>query len=292
MRGMDAAILANVAKKETVAFLPKLVAALEAAGFSWFLPETDKKSIEAAGISFSDSHYQTAEWIGAHVSLIFSVGGDGSYLQAARVMADHPVSLVGIHLGNLGFLNLITPETLESRLADISDGAYDTEKRIFLSAKIRRADGTTEILPDVLNDIVIGRSGIGKMARIRLDINGRFLEEYPADGLVVATPTGSTSYAMSCGGPILDSRAESMVVVPICPHIVPATPLVLENDTEISIRPGLRETELSVSLDGNGDVRLLPKEEIVIATTEKPIRFIRFRDTDFYEIVSQKLLRR
>ncbi len=292
MRDMNAAILANVSKKETLAFLPKLAEKLEAAGFSWFLPEADRKTIEAAGISFPAEAYRTPEWIGAHVPLIFSVGGDGSYLQAARVMADYPVTLAGIHLGNLGFLNQITPETLEGRLADISAGAYDTEKRTFLSAKIRHKNGTTETLPDVLNDIVVGRSGIGQMVRIALYIKGRFLEEYPADGLVVATPTGSTSYALSCGGPILDSCAKSMVVVPICPHIVPATPLVLEKDTEISIRLGRRETELSVSLDGNGDIKLLQNEELMITQTEKNIRFLRFRDVNFFETISQKLLRR
>ncbi len=289
---MEAGILTNVAKKEMVDFLPKLTAALEAAGISWFLPESDKAGIEAAGISFSDDNYRTKEWIGTHVSVIFSVGGDGSYLQAARDMADYPVSLVGIHLGNLGFLNSIAPETLEERLADISCGRFETEKRIFLASEIHRADGTTEILPTVLNDIVIGRSGIGKMARIALYIGGTRMQEYPADGLIVATPTGSTGYALSCGGPILDSRMKATVVVPICPHIVPATPFVLPREAEITVYPGERETELSVSLDGNGDIRLFPNDELCILTTEKKIRFLRFRDTDFYETVSKKLLQR
>ena len=144
----------------------------------------------------------------------------------------------------------------------------------------------------MLNDIVVGRSGIGKMARLCLFIKDRFFAEYPADGLVVATPTGSTSYALSCGGPILDSCAENMVVVPICPHIMSATPLVLGKGTDISVRPGQRETELSVSLDGNGDIKLLRNEELRISQIKKKIRFLRFRDTDFYETVSQKIWQR
>ena len=289
---METAIFANVTKKEIVSFLPKLTDKLEAAGFSWFLPEDAQKDVAAAGIFFSPVHYRTTEWLGAHVPLILSVGGDGSYLQAARVMADYPVVLAGIHLGNLGFLNLITPEMLGNRLAEISAGAYDIEKRIFLSARICRADRSTEELPAVLNDIVVGRSGIGKMAHLRLFIKDRFFAEYPADGLVVATPTGSTSYALSCGGPILDSCAENMVVVPICPHIMSATPLVLGKGTVISVCPGQRETELSVSLDGNGDIKLLRNEELRISQIEKKIRFLRFRDTDFYETVSQKIWQR
>lgn len=288
---MDIAIIANAEKEEILSYVPPLMAELEKAGFRCYVPETVKEILEKRGIEIPAERFRPSDWIGAHVQLVFSVGGDGSYLQAARMMADYPVILAGIHLGNLGFLNSMTPENLCARLSDIAKGNYITEKRLFLSSYIRRADGTEETLPDVLNDIVVGHNAIGKMTRLLLYINGRFFTEYPADGLICATPTGSTGYAMSCGGPILGSAAETPEIIPICPHMMQGTPLVLPKETEITIRLPEREKRLHVSLDGNGEYRIYAGEELHIRPVHKKIRFLRFKDMDFFETAAQRLLK-
>lgn len=136
-------------------------------------------------------------------------------------------------MGELGFLNTISPANMKRRFQEIREGKYNVEKRVFLSSCIRHEDGTETPLPDVLNDIVIGHNMIGRMARLRLWIDDRFFQQYPADGLVISTPTGSTSYALSCGGPIMDSRAENMIIVPICPHMIQNFSMVLPMDRTV-----------------------------------------------------------
>lgn len=286
---MDIAILANAGKEEIRSYLSLLVQKLEAAGLHIYFPENTAESMKDMG--FSADYFRSVDWIGRHARFVFSVGGDGSYLQAARTMAEYPVLLCGIHLGNLGFLNCMAPEELAGRLPQLLRGEYVTEKRLFLSAHIHRADGGKEELPAVLNDIVVGHNAIGKMTRLLLYINGRFFAEYPADGLIVSTPTGSTGYAMSCGGSILDSSAETPEIVPICPHMMHSTPLVLPKDASIMIRLPRREKQLHVSLDGNGEYQIYANDELYIRPAQKEIGFIRFADTDFYETVAQRLLK-
>lgn len=289
---MNAAIFPNLGKPGVYGFLADLEKTFQAEGISFYLPECLKTAIEENGLSFAEDRYRSKKWIGENVQFLFSVGGDGSFLQAAREMAGHPMLLAGIHLGDLGFLNSITPENLAERLEEIKRGEYTVEKRVFLSSYIIRGDGTREELPDVLNDIVVGHDRIGKMARLRLYINGKFFQQYPADGLIVSTPTGSTSYTLSCGGPIMDSRAEQMLVVPICPHMIQNFSMILPYDAHIMIQLPEREEALHISLDGNGACTIRKNEELHIECRHREIGFLRFPDQDFFTTISSRLFPR
>lgn len=286
---MEAAVFPNIGKEQVYPFFETLAAAFAAEGIRFYLPDSARPHFERRGIRLAEETYRSREWLGENVRWLFSVGGDGSYLLAAREMADYPMLLAGIHLGDLGFLNSISPDTLRERLQKIKAGEYRAEERLFLSASVCRADGTETPLPDTLNDIVVGHNQIGKMTRLRLFINGKFFQQYPADGLIIATPTGSTSYALSCGGPILSASAQNMLVVPICPHMIQNFSMVLPAEDEIAIELPAREPLLHISLDGNGQYEIRAGEILRIRAAHKKIRFLRFADQDFFTTISQRL---
>lgn len=289
MNGMDVSVFPNTGKEEVYLFFKELAPALKEAGFRFYLPEEAKAAFEERHIYLQNEYYRSREWLGTHTEAAFSIGGDGSFLQAAREMAEYPILLAGIHMGELGFLNTISPANMTQRFREIAEGRYKTEKRVFLSSFIRHEDGTETALPDVLNDIVVGHNRIGRMARLRLWINGQFFQQYPADGLVISTPTGSTSYALSCGGPILDSCAENTLIVPICPHMIQNFSMVLPMEDTITIQLPDRERKLHISLDGNGEYKICRNECLCIRCVHKPIRFIRFPDQDFFSTISSRL---
>lgn len=289
MSGMEAAVFPNIGKDEVFPFFDKLAEVFAKEDFRYYLPDSAKSHFERRGIHLPVNVYKNRKWIGENLELLLSVGGDGSYLLAAREMADYPMHLAGIHLGDLGFLNSIAPDNLRSRLSELKSGTYRVEERLFLSACIRRKDGSLTQLPDSLNDIVVGHNKIGKMARLRLSIDGHFFQQYPADGLIISTPTGSTSYALSCGGPILSASAQNLLVVPICPHMIQNFSMVLPAESEVSVELPEREALLHISLDGNGQYEIRAGEELRIRAAHKKIRFVRFRDQDFFTTISNRL---
>ncbi len=289
MTAMNAALFPNTGKPEMFPFFKKMSPALEEEGIHYYLPHEARPYFEAHHIYLDGDHYKDRQWLGTHAEIGLSIGGDGSFLQAAREMAQYPILLAGVHLGDLGFLNTIAPSHMKERFRDLRYGRYQVERRLFLTSFIRHEDGTETVLPDVLNDIVVGHDKIGKMCRLRLRINDRFFQQYPADGLVISTPTGSTSYALSCGGPILPGDSQNMLIVPICPHMIQNFSLVLSRDDEITIQLPEREKKLHISMDGNGEYNIRKKEEIHIRGKENPIGFIRFAGQDFYSAISSKL---
>jgi probable inorganic polyphosphate/ATP-NAD kinase len=289
MRVMNISVFPNTGKEEVYLFFKELIPALKEEGFRFYLPESARPCFEERHIYLSEDYYQSYEWLGTHTTVGLSIGGDGSFLQAARDMAAYPILLAGIHMGELGFLNTISPANMKRRFQEIREGKYNVEKRVFLSSCIRHEDGTETSLPDVLNDIVIGHNMIGRMARLRLWIDDRFFQQYPADGLVISTPTGSTSYSLSCGGPIMDSRAENMIIVPICPHMIQNFSMVLPMDRTVKIQLPDREKQLHISLDGNGEYKICRNECLYIRCIHQKIRFIRFLDQDFFSTISSRL---
>ncbi len=279
----------NVGKEKLFAYLPSLLAALEKRGISYLLPLSMKESLVAGGIE-TDA-YGSLEELG-NTDCILSIGGDGSFLETARTFRDYPVLMAGIHLGDLGFLNSITPMDTEKRLDQILEGRYIEESRLFIDAVLKHKDGSQERLPSVLNDVVIGHNQIGRLARLKVSVNGHLIQEYAADGLVVSSPTGSTGYALSCGGPVLSPGDDRMIVVPICAHALQRFALVLKSSDTVEVRAPEREKDLHISLDGNESREFYNTDRLFMKGVNKPIRFIRFLDQDFFGTITQKLARK
>ncbi len=286
---MRIGIYPNVGKEKLFEYLPKLLALLEERGISYLLPLCMKEGLTAGGTQ--GAPYGTIDELG-NMDAILSIGGDGSFLETARTFRDYPVLMAGIHLGDLGFLNSITSEDTAMRLDQILAGQYVEESRLFIDAVLKHKDGSQERLPSVLNDIVIGHNQIGQLARLNVSVNGHLIQEYAADGLVVSSPTGSTGYALSCGGPVLGPGDDRMIVVPICAHTLQRFAMVMKSSDTVEVTAPARERNLCISLDGNESREFLNTDRLFMKGVNKPIRFIRFLDQDFFGTITQKLVRK
>lgn len=189
--------------------------------------------------------------LGAQVDLVIAIGGDGTMLYAARRVASQGVPLLGINRGRLGFLTDVKPDSLEDALTAILNGDYSSEQRAMLEARIDLDDGEPGAPMLALNDVVVQGRDSGHMLDYVTWVDGSYVNSPAGDGLIVATPTGSTAYALSCGGPIIHPAVDAMVMVPICPHTLSDRPLVLNGASAVEVRIDRRvETKAEVFCDG------------------------------------------
>lgn len=221
--------------------------------------------------------------------LIVAVGGDGTMLHAASVAGEIDVPLLGVNRGRLGFLTDVSPVEMLESLDQIMAGNYSRESRLRLTATLSAADGS-EKTALALNDIVLQRRDTGRMLDFETRIAGRYVNTHMGDGLIVASPTGSTAYALSCGGPIIEPHLDALVLVPICPHTLSDRPIVIPADQEIEITLLEREdTNASVTADGHALGELQPDDRLNIAVSSSRITLIHPPGYDFYEILRSKL---
>ena len=226
------------------------------------------------------------------VDLMLVLGGDGTVLQAARETIHLRVPLIGVNLGSLGFMTQIELGSLETALDRLIAGEYREESRMLLQGKARLGDGTTkEGL--ALNDIVISRSGALRVVSVKIYVNGLFLHEYQADGIIITTPTGSTGYNLSAGGPLVEPGAKLLMLTPICPHSLNHRSIILspEDVVEIEIPMGKEDKKqvLDASFDGANSFHMETGDRIVIKKSEENARFIQLSSVSFLEILHQKM---
>lgn len=286
---MRFAIFPNLGKEKLFTFLPELLGMIEERKSSALLPLSMKKGLEAGGIK--GASYGSIDELG-NCDCLLSIGGDGSFLGAARTFRDYPILMAGIHLGELGFLNSITVEDAALRLDQILARHYTEESRLFLDSILKHEDGSQEWLTSVLNDVVIGHNEIGQLARLNLSVNGHLIQEYASDGLIVSSPTGSTGYALSCGGPVMGPGDDRMIVIPICAHTLQRFAIVLKCSDTVEVTAPPREKNLRISLDGSESCPFKTTDRLFIKGANKPIRFIRFADQDFFGTITKKLVRK
>ena len=221
--------------------------------------------------------------------LMIAVGGDGTMLYAAGVATGHDVPLLGVNRGRLGFLTDISPDEMLSGIGQILAGNYTQETRLLLTASIHYANGEHHSA-NALNDIVVQRRDTGRMLDVRTAIAGRFVNTHSGDGLIISTPTGSTAYALSCGGPIIDPAMDAVVVVPICPHTLSDRPIVVPAEQEIEVRLLARTgTQAEVMLDGHSLGGLTPDDRLSVSQADDRVTLIHPPGYDFYEILRSKL---
>ena len=224
-----------------------------------------------------------------YCDLIIAVGGDGTFLAAARVAADFDIPLVGINLGRLGFLVDISPEQLTSRLEPILNGQFKTERRCMLHAGIIR-DGEVIHRQTAVNEVVVHRWVTPSMIEIVTSIDGVYLNTQRSDGLIIATPTGSTAYSLSAGGPILHPGLNALVLVPLNPHTLSNRPIVIDDNVEIEISfSQTKQINALVTCDHLEIPDVLIGDKIVINKVDKAIKILHPEDHDFFNILRSKL---
>lgn len=224
------------------------------------------------------------------VDLLIVVGGDGTMLIAARAAADARVPVLGINLGRLGFLTDISPDRATESLARILDGEYVEDPRCLLSAHIG-ATGAPRIQQTAFNDVVLQKWNTARLIEFETYIDGRFVNTQRSDGLIVATPTGSTAYALSGGGPLLHPALDALVLVPICPHALSNRPLVVAGNSvvEIVVSGHTEPANVQISCDGQETVALRDGERVRIAKHACGLQLIHPVGHDHYRLLRAKL---
>jgi NAD+ kinase len=247
----------------------------------------------------------STEDLGRRCELVVVVGGDGTLLGAARALSGFGVPLVGINLGRLGFLVDVSPDQIEGCLDRILDGAYFEEARWMLSARVEPDPSDTPLdataapqppgtMPDIpllaLNDVVIHKWNTARMIEFETYIDGVFVNAQRSDGIIIATPTGSTAYALSGGGPLIHPALDLMVLVSICPHTLSNRPLVVSGDSRIEIRVcGFDHGNVHVTCDGQTDLTPRPHARILVQKHSTPVRLLHPEGHDHFAILRAKL---
>lgn len=218
--------------------------------------------------------------------LAIVVGGDGSFLHAARALIQYDIPLVGVNLGRLGFLVDISPDQMEEALSSILRGEYVEDRRFLLQANI---GDDRELL--ALNDVVLHKWNIARMIEFETSINGQFVDSQRSDGIIISTPTGSTAYALSGGGPLLEPSLNAIVLVPICPHRLSNRPIVVHGNSEITIDTCGRtdSSHVGVTCDGQASEQLNPGDKLVIRKYTKSIRLFHPQNHDHFNLLRAKL---
>ncbi|HKK13421.1 MAG TPA: NAD(+) kinase [Gammaproteobacteria bacterium] len=229
------------------------------------------------------------ERLGEACDLVIVVGGDGTLLNAARTLADAGVPVAGVNLGRLGFLVDVSPDEMCDRLDEIFRGEYIEEERTLLHASVQRG-GETVSESDALNDVVVHKWDIARMIDLETSVDGRFLNTHRADGLIVSTPTGSTAYALSGGGPIVHPTLGALVLVPICPHTLSDRPIVVADRAriEIVVHNG-GHSQAQVTFDGQVNFALMSGDRIVVRKKPRALRLIHPPGYDYFHILRAKL---
>ncbi len=224
-----------------------------------------------------------------HVDLFIAIGGDGTMLYAGGLAYADNVPLLGINRGRLGFLADITPDDMVESVDLVLAGEYSRESRLMLEATLNRPNGSV-IRATGLNDVVLQRRETGRMLDFETRVADRFVNVHSGDGLVVATPTGSTAYSLSCGGPIIEPQLDAIVVVPICPHTLSDRPIVIPATKPIDVRLLEREnTRGEVNVDGRAVAEIEPDDRLLIRAADQRISLIHPPGYDFYSILRTKL---
>ncbi|PWM32771.1 MAG: NAD(+) kinase [Clostridiales bacterium] len=223
---------------------------------------------------------------------ILVLGGDGTLLKAAEGASCTGIPVLGINLGTMGYLAEVERSNLEQALAKLVEGDYVVEERMMLSGQVLRQG---EVLEDTcaLNDITITRNGHLQMLFFQIFVNGRLLKEYHADGIILATPTGSTGYNMSAGGPIVEPGAKLILLTPICPHTLQTRSVILRAEDEIAIRVkergGREKQDMEACFDGSKNLSLRPGDEVRISRSPRVTPIIKLSEASFLEVLHRKL---
>jgi NAD+ kinase len=227
--------------------------------------------------------------IGKGCDLVIVIGGDGTLLGAGRALAKYKVPVLGIHRGRLGFLTDITPDNIEAKLDEVFNGKYTEAKRFLLETSVKR-QGALIGDGDALNDVVIHPGRFVRMIEFELYIDDQFVYSQRSDGLIISTPTGSTAYALSGGGPIMHPKLDAIVIVPMNPHTLSSRPIVVDGNSKLKILiGGQNSTFPHVTCDGQHHVVTNPGDEILVQKKSQNLHLIHPLNHDFYESCRSKL---
>ena len=223
------------------------------------------------------------------LDLLLTLGGDGTMLRAARLLAGRQVPMLGINLGRLGFLTAVGIDEMDAAIHRVAAGDFQTARRMMLDVRALDSSGNERQSWTALNDAVLHKGGFARVVGLRVSVDGELIAAYSADGLVIATPAGSTAYSLSAGGPIVVPTVESIVLTPISPHTLAIRPVVLPPTAEVTVQAVNAPDELLITVDGQVGTSFGPGESLLVRRADNPVLLVRFADTTFFSRLRRKL---
>jgi len=274
-------IIINNRKKQPISVGKELIRFFAKQGIGVFATEEDGGLLGLDKDNICDN-------LGEVADCVITLGGDGTFLRAARLMTQYEKPILGINMGRLGFLTEIELSELEESLKKLIKGYYILENRMMLDAKVVR-EGQVVSHMIGLNDIVISKGPLARLINLNIFVQDEFVTNYKADGVIFATPTGSTAYSLSAGGPIVYPGLEVIILTPICPHTLRARPLVLPSDNRMRVVLSTQQADSMITVDGQNGFPLLNSDEIIIEKSAVAATMIRIKKYKFFDILRKKM---
>jgi NAD+ kinase len=275
-------IISRPRRSNLAVVVPPLLKWLEARGIQTLIDE------ETANCLPHGSKGETRQHVADESQLLLVLGGDGTMLAAARLAAPRGIPILPINMGSLGFLTSFTLEELHPALEDTLEGRFSLSERVMISVELVRAEKVIDS-QRVLNEVVINKGALARMIDLELIIDGGFVCRYRADGLIVSTPTGSTAYSLSAGGPIVHPTVESFVITPICPHMLSDRPLVVRDSSSIEMKLSGNTESVFLTLDGQRGIPLQPTDIVRASRAKEMLKLIQPPKKSYFEILRNKL---
>jgi len=229
-----------------------------------------------------------AEEVGSLADLVVVLGGDGTLIRAARLLRGRPVPILGINLGSLGFMTEVPAAEGLDVLEEVLAGRATVQQRMKLSCRVHRK-GAVAFEDEVLNDVVINRGALPRIADHETRIDGKLISTFKSDGLIVATPTGSTAYALAAGGPIVHPGLDCALIVPICPHALTQRPIVVPGDQVVSVHLGPEAADLYVTFDGQAGHALVAGDTLEVRRSPNRVLLVSNPRLDYFAVLREKL---
>lgn len=241
---------------------------------------------DIAALIGDSEHLISSDIFYKKIDCLLSLGGDGTMLAAARAIGHRGIPIFGINVGNLGFLTEITAQDIPEALQKLKEDDFLIEERMLLEAFVRQKDEPAKY---ALNDIVLDNGEDSRLVKLDLHLGRQFVCSYNADGLIIATPTGSTAYNLAAGGPVLHPQLEVIIASPICPHSLTLRPIVFEPNSQLIIKLAGEDIDVRLTIDGQVSSHLPPGTEVVIKKAPFRVKLIRLKEYSFFEILRTKL---
>ena len=278
-------IIPNVFKDKDLKITYQITNWLNQRGIKPYMVENIAEQVEGQVIAVNEEElYKVCQGL-------IVIGGDGTILGVAEGASKRQIPILGVNLGRLGFLADIEPYEIEEALEKLISKQYEIEERMMLRATIVSADGSRNIF-HALNDVNITRGSFARLVEFEICVNDQLSDIYPADGVIVATPTGSTAYNLSAGGPIMVPQASAYVVTPICPHTIYSKSVILCDQDKVRIKTLEETKDMALSLDGKLKMYLTSEDEVYIERSPYVAQLIKISNRKFFEILREKIVER
>ena len=283
---MKTAIIVNLTKEKAITCAARIIEILSSAGAELVMPSECAPWFKDSRVAFAE----TVEKLFEMSDLAVTVGGDGTIIHAAKFAARASVPLIGVNVGRLGFAADVEPEEIED-LKKLVSGAYITEERLLLEIEVQKPSGSSRYL--AVNDAVVTHGQLSKIVDFNLSLNGEAISQYRADGLLFSTPTGSTAYSLSAGGPILSPTMECILMTPVCPHSRFSRSVVFDADASLCVRVKIpANCSCMLSIDGEKNIEITEADRVYIRRSALKLKLLSIENRNFYRKLNEKLKER